>query len=222
MTADAKQLDALKAYLLLLKNNGSKRAIISQSEHLSRQLLSKLTGQSVNQATYRLAVNALLDSLPDHYRNNALCVAREFYPFLISDIKSVATMMGSGNYRGAPDSSGFKLDENIRTIDELINIANSTTLTHHEFALHTQYLTCLNALGAAENIINTRGKISKTLLYLTRELSINGDNYRAILDQVSPMFSKEETRGYFFGVAREFFYFLAEDPNALEMVKIKG
>lgn len=222
MTPEAKHSDALKAYLNLLKNNGIKRANISQSEHFSRQLLSKLNGQIVNQAAYRAAVDALLESLPENYRFSAVSVAREFYPFLMSDVKSVATLIASGNYRGMPDNAGFILDSSIHNIDDLIRIANAAILSDHESALHTQYLTCLAALGAADNIIDTRGKISKVLLYLTRNLTISGNNYRSILDKILPMLTLEETRTYFMGVAREFFYFLKEDPKAETRVVISG
>lgn len=221
MTAEATPSNALKAYLNLLKNNGIKRAIISQSEHFSRQLLSKLNGHIINQASYRAAVDALLDSLPENYRSSAVSVAREFYPFLMSDIQSVVTLMASGNYRGAPGSAVFTLDSSIRNIDDLIRIANAVTLSDREFALHKHYLTSLTALGAADSTLDTRGKISKALLYLTRDLAMSGNTYRSILDQVLPIFSMEETRAYFLEVAREFFYFLTEDPNAAAMVEIR-
>lgn len=221
MAAELPHADTLRAYLNLLRNNGTKRSIVSQSEHLARQLLAKLSNHAINHVSYRAAVDALLDSLPESYHSSTVTVAREFYPFLMSDIKSVANLMTSGNYRGTPDSSGFLLSSDIRNIDDLIRTADKSTLTEQESAIHKQYITCLTALGAADDIIDTRAKISKTLLYLSRNLTINGKNYRSILNQILPILSLEETRLYVLRVAREFFYFLTEDPDAAAMVKLQ-
>ena len=176
MTTETTHTGALKAYLNLLKNNGMKRASISQSEHFSRQLLAKLNGHAVNQYSYRVAVDALLSSLPEHYRASAVSAAREFYPFLMSDIKTVATMMTNGDYRGVPDGPDFELDSNIGNFDDLILAAEAATLSPQAFALHAQYLICLTSLGASTQTIDTRGKISKILLYLTRNLTLNGNS----------------------------------------------
>ena len=214
MTRQTPHSDALKAYLNLLDKNGSKRADASLKEHFARLLISKLDDKPLDQATYRAAVDSLLESLPGDYRNGLVTVAREFFPFLISDIKSVVAMMKTGSYRGLPGKTAIIADREIMDIDDLIRKCEEQALSDHESLLHRRYIDCLRSSGTVESTIAMRGRISRMLLYLTRNCAVTGCHYRAVIDTILPMLRREEARFYFLSVAREFFYFLTEDPDA--------
>ena len=222
MTKNTPHLDALRAYLKLLEKNIPKRAEISIKEHFARLLISKFNDKPVNHASYRIAVDSLIESLPANYKANAVLVAREFFPFLISDVKSVAAMIKTGSYRGLTGSNTVINDSNIKGIDDLIRTSEGAVLSDRESALHRKYLDCLRSLGAEDNVLIMRGKISKVLLYLARNKTVTGNHYRSVIDSVLPMLKLEETRFYFLSVSREFFYFLTEDPNAPDMVKVSN
>lgn len=206
--------EALKAYIQLLKKNENKKSDISRSEHFARLVIAKLGEQTINAASYRDAVNLMLNSIPDIYRPHATSTAREFYPFLTSDLKSVALLMSTGNYRGIRETGVVAFDINIKSIDEMLKVTEAAVLSERELAIHNRYLAYLATLGIAEQAINTRGRISKMLIYLTRDMSITNNSYSALLDRMLPLFSHEETRKYLISIAREFYFFLIKDINA--------
>jgi len=206
--------EALKAYINLLKKNENKKSDISRSEHFARLVIAKLGEQAINAVSYRNAVNLMLNSIPDIYRLHATSTAREFYPFLTSDFKSVALLMSTGNYRGIRENCEVAFDSSIKNIDEMIKITEAAVLSERESAIHNRYLAHLATLGIAEQAINTRGRLSKMLIYLTRDMSITNSSYSALLDSMLPLFSLEETRKYLISIAREFYFFLIEDINA--------
>ena len=158
--------------------------------------------------------------MPTEYKGDAVSVAREFFPFLVSDIKSVAAMMQSGSYRGFSAGNSVIGDSDIKCIDGLIGQSTGQALTARQSALHGKYLACLATLGVEEGARAIRGKMSRLLLYLTCKQEVTHVLYRAALDGILPKLSSEKTRQYFLLVAREFYYFLTEDPNAPAMVNV--
>src|ERR1039457_227421 len=125
MTKNIPHFDALRAYLNLLEKNISKRADVSLKEHLARLLISKLQDESVDNVSYRIAVDSLLESLPAHYKTGAIRVARGFFPFLVSDVRSVVTLMKTGSYRGFSGSNTAVADSNIKSMADLITISEA-------------------------------------------------------------------------------------------------
>jgi len=220
MTEKTLHFDALRAYLNLLEKNIARRGDVSRKEHFARMLIAKLQDEDVNPVSYRVAVNSLLDALPTEYKGDAVSVAREFFPFLVSDIKSVAAMMQSGSYRGFSAGNGVIGDSDIKCIEGLIDQSAGQALTARQSALHGKYLACLAKLGLEEGVMAIRGKMSRLLLNLTCNQVVTHVLYRTALDGILPKLSSEKTRQYFLLVAREFYYFLTEDPNAPAMVNV--
>jgi hypothetical protein len=219
MTTDKSHHDALQAYLNVIEKNVSKRADASLMEHFAHMLLSKLPDKPLSPDSYRAAVDSLLESLPPEYKRDVVIVARELFPFLISDIKSVAAMMKAGGYSGFTRKDAAIDDGAIKSMSDLIAVAEGHKFTNRESALHGKYMTCLGSLGLEESVIAMRGRISKALLYLVRNNEVTPVHYRKAINSVMPILSSEETRLYFVLVAREFYYFLTGDPKAPEMIK---
>ncbi len=214
MTQAAAISESLKAYLQLLKKNEIKKSDIARSEHFARLIISKLGEQAISSVSYRSAVNLMLNSIPDIYRSHASTVAREFFPFLTSDFKSVALLMGIGNYRGFRENCEVLFDCSIKSIDEMLKITEAAILSERESAIHGRYLSHLRTLGITQQAIHTRARLSKALMYLTRNIDLDNKSYSALLDSMLPLFSLEETRKYLVSIAREFYFFLNEDTNA--------
>jgi hypothetical protein len=214
MTIHTPHFDALRAYLNLLERNITKKADVSLKEHFARLLISQLHDEPVNNVSYRIAVDALLESLPADYKTDAVRVAREFFPFLVSDIRSVVAMMKTGSYRELLGSNTAVADSNIKSMADLIAISEAQIFSDQESALYDKYLACLGSLGTEAGEITIRARISKSLLYLTRDIDVRPDLYRSVIESVLPILTSEESRQYFLLVAREFYYFLAESPDA--------
>ncbi|TCV87405.1 hypothetical protein [Sulfurirhabdus autotrophica] len=205
---------SLKAYLQLLKKNEIKKSDVARSEHFARLIISKLGEQTITSVAYRNAVNLMLNSIPDMYRSHASTVARELFPFLTSDFKSVALLMSTGNYRGIRENCEVLFDCNIKSIDEMLKITEVAILSERESAIHSRYLSYLSTLGIAQQAIHTRARLSKAVMYLTRNIDLDNKSYSALLDSMLPLFSLEETKKYLVSIAREFYFFLNEDINA--------
>jgi hypothetical protein len=220
MTKKTTHSDALRAYLSLLEKNASKRADVSLKEHFARLLISNLQDHSVNHASYRTAVDSLLESLPGEYQVDAVHVAREFFPFLVSDVKAVVAMMKTGGYRGFSEGNAVVDDSNIKTMNDLITRSETQKYSAQQTAAYDKYLACLDSLGGEEKSIAKRGRIAKALLYLIRDKDVTPANYRLVIDSVLPMLTTEEARLYFVMVAREFYQFLTRNPNAAAMVYV--
>ncbi len=220
MTEKTPHFDALRAYLNLLEKNIAKRGDVSRKEHFARMLIAKMQDDMVDPVSYRVAVNSLLDALPLEYKGDAVSVAREFFPFLVSDIKSVAAMMQSGSYRGFTTGNSVVSDNDIKCIDRLIGQSEGQMLSQRQSELHGKYLACLAKLGMEEGVAVIRGKMSRLLLYLTCNQMVTHVLYRSAIDDVLPQLSSEKTQQYFLLVAREFYYFLTADPNAPAMINV--
>ncbi len=206
--------DALKAYLNLLEKNATGPADFSLKEHFAQELISHLPGGTLTPPSYRVAVDATLASMPPEYKNDAVQVAREFFPFLLSDIKTVAAMMRTGGYRGFAEGNSGINGNNIKTMGDLIAKAAEQTYPSHQTAAYGLYLATLRAKSFEAGSIAMRGRIAKALLYLHGDKDIASGNYRPAVDSVMPLLASEEARLYFVQVAREFFHFLGKDPAA--------
>lgn len=218
MTKNTPHVDALRAYVNLLGKSIPKRADVSLKEHFARLLISKLQDESVDNVSYRSAVDSLLESLPAQYRTDAVRVAREFFPFLASDVRSVVTMIKAGSYRGISGSNTAVADGNIKSMADLIAISEAQVSSVRESALYDKYLACLGSLAIEASDMTMRARISKALLFLTRDINVTPVLYRSVTDSVLPILTSEATRQYFLLVAREFYHFLIESPDAPAMI----
>jgi hypothetical protein len=213
--------DALKAYLNLLEKNATNRKDLSLKKHFAQQLLSVMGAGSLTPATYRIAVDTMLNSMPGEYSEDAAIVARELFPFLMSDVKSVVAIMQAGGYRGFTESAAIAEALDIKGMQDLMALAATTTQPSPRIALYKKYQECLATLGADKSTIAMRCKIAKVLLHLIRDKEITPVQFRSVVDIVMPLITAEDARLFFVHVAREFYHFLTADPNAEASVDIK-
>ena len=207
-------IEALKAYLNLLEKNATNQADFSLKEHFAQELLSNLDDGDLTPATFRRAVDTMLGSFPPEYKKNAVQVARELFPFLMSDVKAVAAMMKTGGYRGFAEAGGAVTQQRIRTMADLIEVAGRHSHSSQFTASHETYVAALRTRGLEEDAIAMRGRIAKALLYMSRDKTISADQFRSAIDRTMPALTTEEARLFFVVVAREFYNFLMANPDA--------
>lgn len=213
--------DALKTYLSLLEKNAINRKDLSLKKHFAQQLISFLKPGLLTPASYRVAVDAMLDSLPGEYSEDAAIVARELFPCLMSDVPSVVAIMRAGGYRGFTENTAAVNELSVKGMHDLMALAATTTQPSQRIAIYKRYQECVTVQGADKNGIAVRCRIAKVLLHLLRDKEITPVQYRSVVDVVMPLLAAEDARLFFVHVAREFYHFLALDPNAEAGVDIK-
>ncbi len=214
------QLKALEAYLSLLSNHNTGTADYALKEHFAQEIVAHLPTGDLTPALYRQAVNDTLTDMPLEYKKQAVEVAREFFPFLQSDLKLVAAAVQSGGYRGFNEASGVQTQQRIRTMPDLIAAVVAHAHPPAAIELHDRYVAVLRAKGLDQPSAAMRGRIAKALLYLCRGKTINSDLFRTVIDKVMPALTNEPARLFFILVAREFYHFAVNNPRAPEGVKV--
>ncbi|MBL8520082.1 MAG: hypothetical protein JNK75_05355 [Betaproteobacteria bacterium] len=214
------QLKALEAYMSLVSKKSASTSDYALKEHFAQEIVAHLPAGDLTPALYRQAVNDTLTDMPVEYKAQAVQVAREFYPFLNVDLKPVAAVKQTGGYRGFPEASGVATQQRIRTMPDLIAVADQYAHSPAFLDAHKKYLAVLRAKGLDEAAAAMRSRIAKALLYLCRDKTISSDLFRSAIDKVMPALTDEPARLFFVLVAREFYQFAAGKPNAPEGVKV--
>lgn len=198
---------ALKAYQAILEKHGHRRAEIYKRMHIARCIISSLPKGLPSNLAYRKAVDAVLLTMPDEAAaETCRTVARDFYPFYEQDLPTIAAMAQMGAFE-CLDDVHVELPPH-RDLDDLINVARSMDLSAEDKRLLDAYTGHLLAQGVDAKVLDNRTAICRLLLLGMRGLKRDGKHYRAVIDKLLPLFSREETRAYFLVVARQFYAFL--------------
>jgi hypothetical protein len=197
---------ALTAYLNLLKNKGAATSVITRRKHFLRHLLTALEGDtapaSSNDAYYRRAVDATLVKFPDEQKMEFISMAREFHPFWLGDMKTIARLNAADalSLQHTPvDVSG--------TLIDMFERLDADPWSRQEQTCLKAYLERLQQGGADDAVVDIRERLLLLLLYVIRRAEQTPFSYRAGVEAMLTLFSKEDTRRVFLDVAREFFYF---------------
>lgn len=211
MDSTRNRIEALSAYQAILQQHGYAMAAVYKRTHIARCLIQHMDANLPPGDAFRAAVDAVLPTMPDSpSRDLCVLVAREFYPFLISNIKAIAFMAATDGYRAKEAPPG---QPGPRSIDEAIQAAEASPMDETELSVHTQYIQHLAAAGLKDSAIVNRTRIARLLMFSTRGVTRSGASYRAAIDRLVPLFTKEDTRTYFLAVAREFYVFLTGKPG---------
>lgn len=220
MSINKHHVEALQAYLQLLVKNATNQADLALKEHFAQELLGHLDDRVLTSETYRRAVDKMLQEMPPEYKKDAVLVARELFPFLMADVKSVATMMKTGGYRSFAEAGGAVTQQRIRTMPDLIEVAGRHAHSAPFTVAHEKYVACLRAAGLDDNAVAMRSRIAKALLYMSRDKTIGPEQYRAVVDRIMPAITTEPARIFFVTVAREFCRFLINHPEAPKGINV--
>lgn len=198
---------ALKSYQAILEKHGHRRAEIYKRMHIARCIISSIPKGLPSNLAYRRAVDAVLMTMPDEAAaETCRTVARDFYPFYEQDLPTIAAMAQMGAFE-CLDDINVQLPPH-RDLDDLINVARATNLSAEEQRLLDAYTQHLRMQGVDAKVLDNRVTICRLLLLGLRGLQRDGKHYRAVIDKILPLFTREETRAYFLVVARQFYSFL--------------
>jgi hypothetical protein len=206
---------AVSAYFKLLRNKGGDDASILQRERFLAQLIPMLVGKESSGFAYREVIETLMENQQPSDWPAHLVIAREFFPFWMSDIKAISHLSSEVGFDLHPVAwmpSEVSMQTLWNSIDqEKFSTAESWALKSYQKALKDE--------GATQETIDTRMKLSKILVTRLRDAPITQKNaYRIAVDATTPLFELKNTRKIFLVVVREFYYFWSGNPEAKDYI----
>ncbi len=207
-----RQKKAINAYVKLLEKKAvDKEAIDTRTKFVEKLVV--LLADQFDRHGYSQALQAML-KIEEHIdRQQQLNYAREFYPFWIGDIKSIARI--SESYGVDLSSAKFKSLPASLTWPE-IDALNEESLSPQENILIRDYLLNLQQQSLTDEELQARVKLAKVILLRLRDIPIkNNVAYRMAVDVTLPLFNLEDIKQRFLEAIREFFYIWIEkaDPS---------
>ncbi|MBV8467066.1 MAG: hypothetical protein JO218_14065 [Burkholderiales bacterium] len=197
---------ALSAYLNLLKNKGAATNVVTRRKHFLRHLLTALESEEgsngSDDAGYRRSVDATLSKFPQEQQIEIITTAREFHPFWLGDLKTIARL----NAADALSLQHIPVDVRGSLFDMFQRLDSDAWAKQEQVCLN-QYLAHLGQSGADDAMVDIRERLLLLLLYVIRHADPTPFAYRAGVDAMLTLFTKEDTRRVFLELAREFFYF---------------
>lgn len=207
--------DAIVAYFKLLRAKGGDDASISQREQFLKQLVPYLSGKALAGNIYRDALELLMEGQAAVDWPANLVIAREFYPFWMSDIKAISHLNSELGFELHPVDW---MPTEISLADLWKNIDQEKFSTAESWAIKS-YSKALSDEHATTEVIDVRIKFAKILLVRLRDAPITQNNaYRIAVDATTPLFELKKTRQLFLVVVREFYHFWSGNPDARDHV----
>jgi hypothetical protein len=162
MTQTNREQDAFNAYLRYLENKGAPADSLAQRRALLLDLLPLLIGQPMDGNAYRDQIEVVLEHLERTAWPAFLTVAREYYYFWASDIKSIAAMHASGGY----DVSHLADHVPLEDIESLWKSIDQEKFELAETWPLKAYASALRDEGAEKLVVETRWKQNQGCTFL--------------------------------------------------------
>jgi hypothetical protein len=215
MTIEAREQEALEVYIKLLTGKGFGPDTFVPRVNFLNKLMPMLAGKEPNGREYRIAIEALMDSVAEGDWPESLVIAREYYPFWLNDLKAVAQMSRNAIKDTLPidwQPTSVALSALWHTVDtEKFDTTDSWALKGYTKALRFE--------NAEQTLIDTRLKLAKIMLVRLRDAPEKSNKfYRTTVDATLPLFEVKKNRRLFLVVVREFFHFWAGNPEADKFV----
>lgn len=197
------QEQAVNAYTKFLKSKQVDEAAIEMRVKYVNKLIVLVDG-APSRESYSKAQQSLLKIEEDIDRQQQLNFSREFYPFLMQDVKAIART--SETYGMDLQSIQFKSLPPTLSWSE-IDALNQESLSPQENILIRDYSLDLQKQHLVEADVQAKIKLAKLMLLRLRDIPIkNNIAYRMAVDVTLPLFSLEEIKQRFLEAIREFFY----------------
>lgn len=212
---EAREQEALNAYLNLLQRKGASYEFLNKRAELLTRLAKLIQGKTNDGYMYRDALETVLEKLDRSEWPQFIAMARDFYHFWIKDIKAIAAL----NSESAFDIEPIKWQPLETNLKVLWNLLDKEKFDTSETWPLKAYTLALRQEGAAQTLVDTRVKLVKLLLVRLRDApEKNHRIYRIAVDSTVPLFTLKDTRRLFLVVVREFYYFWAGDPDAAKYI----
>lgn len=204
MPDDASTSDPLQAYQVALERRGYAADAIARRLRLAQRILDALDPADTSNEAYREAVARVSAALADP-ASVARCqqVARDFLPFFVEAGRRLPNRPAAPPDAPQPQPIRVTLPPH-DGLDDLIEQARRMALTPAERDALRAYAAALERADLHDRAIERRLAIARLLLLALRPLERSGRHYRAVIEALLPLFTRDETRSYFLGVARDF------------------
>lgn len=212
---EAREQEALNAYLNLLQKKGASNEFLKKRADLLTALAKVIQGKVNDGYMYRDALETVMEKLDRADWPAFIAMARDYYHFWIKDIKAIAAL----NSESAFDIEPVKWQPLETNLKVLWNALDKEKFDTSETWPLKAYTLALRQEGAAQALVDTRVKLVKLLLIRLRSApEKNHRIYRIAVDSTIPLFTMKDTRRLFLVVVREFYYFWAGDPDAAKYI----
>ncbi len=213
MMIQPREQQALEVYFKLLTVKGFGQETFVQRTSFLNKLLPLLAHKEIGE--YRLAIEAVMDSVPESDWPEGLVIAREYYPFWINDLKAVAQFSKNVTTNQLP-IDWKPVEVSLSSLWH--NIDQEKFSTTDTWALKA-YTKALRDENAAQTLIETRLKLAKVLLVRLKDAPDKSNKtYRTTVDATLPLFEVKKNRRLFLVVVREFFHFWSGNPEAAKYI----
>ncbi len=203
----SREKQAAEAYLRFLGKKGASAGVLYKRSLFLDSLIALLEGKSQGRFEYGNALTEVLKTVPEQDMLDCQNIAREFFPFWMSDIKAIAIFEKHYGY----DIQPIKWQPLPASLDKLTESLEYEVFSEKDGFTLLRYSRHLTNIGAEQLVIDTRIKLAKVVLVRLRDAPVrNNKTYRMAVDMVLPLFKVEEIKALFLDVVREFFYFWME------------
>ena len=194
--------DPLHAFQAVLEKRGYAADAVDRRLQMARRILAALDPADTSDRGYRQAVDRVVDSLSDpasaaRYKQ----VARDFFPCFVGAGRHIPVTPDEKPAR--PEEIPVALPRH-DGLDDLIRQAVAMKTAPAETRALESYDALLKREGVDRGARERRLAIARLLLLGLRALKPDGRHYRALIERLLPLFTRDETRSYFLGVARDF------------------
>lgn len=205
-----RQKKAINAYTKFLQTKGvADDALVLRTMFIGKFVV--LLGGQNGRAGYGRALQAMIKVEESIDRQKQLNFAREFYPFWVGDIKSIARI--SETYGLDLDAEKFKALP--ATLEwPAIDALTAEALDEQENKLIKNYSLDLQQQNQVDDAIQAKIKLAKILLFRLRDIPMqNNTGYRMAVDVTLPLFNLDDLKQRFLEAVREFFYIWIEKAD---------
>ncbi len=202
MNPSTRAADPISAFQSALEKLGYEPEEILKRTHIVRCILGAMRQDDTSNQAYRQAVDATLITMPNRDAGE-LCrrVSREFFPFFVDAGRQVPV---------EPRTASVPLEQIVvelpahEGLDDLIRHALAMKPSPEEARALEAFSAFLKTEKLEKRSREKRTALAQLLLLGMRPLKRDGRHYRALIEGLLPLFTRDETRSYFLGVAREF------------------
>ncbi len=208
--------EAVAAYTKFLQSKGVKAEGLDLRTKFVKKLTALLDGKA-DRSSYASALQTIIKIEDSIDREKQLNFAREFYPFLVGDIKSIARI--SQTYGFDLDSAKFKSLPSSLTWMEIDALNTDESFTLQENKLIRDYTLNLRQQNMSEAALQEKVKLIKVMLLRLRDIPVEHSMaYRMAVDVTLPLFSLDDIKQGFLSAVREFYYIWLEEakPNDIQ------
>jgi hypothetical protein len=193
---------AINAYLKLLQSKGIPAGELYKRSAFLDKLAPHLNEKALVAAEFSKALDIAIESFANENRAETISIAREFYPFWMQDIKTIAAFNASYYF----DFASIQWKPIPSSLDELTHIIEKSKFNKIEMKSLQSYIQTMSENGAEETVIDTRSKLAKLILIKLRDAPVkNNKTYRMAIDIILPLFTINEIKQLFLTVVSEFY-----------------